>query len=165
MHCTHAAAQPRNIIHPRLRHSSCSQTTPTRVKSLQQITELGASTVYNMSGCDNLLVVEGWQQTSEARGYINALLKRNKRKQPGKRLHNDFIDILTDAASGLECKHKHRAILCSGILERSALLEQFQGHPVLFYRLFLLGKSGVGKTSTVNKICGRGTGSYMYMYT
>ena len=42
-----------------------------------------------------------------------------------------------------------------GILERSALMEQFQDHPVLHYKLFLLGKSGIGKTSTVNKLCGR----------
>ena len=35
-------------------------------------------------------------------------------------------------------------------------MEQFQDHPVLHYKLFLLGKSGIGKTSTVNKLCGRG---------
>ena len=30
-------------------------------------------------------VVEGWQQTAEARGYVNSLLKRNKRKSFGER--------------------------------------------------------------------------------
>lgn len=68
-------------------------------------------------------VLDAWQQTPAARGYINSLLKKNKRKH-------------------------------FGVLERP-----YEGEnkelPILHKKLFLVGRSGVGKTSTVDKLCGR----------
>ncbi|XP_064384018.1 ciliogenesis and planar polarity effector 2-like isoform X2 [Halichondria panicea] len=70
------------------------------------------------------VVQRDWQKTSEARGLINALLGRNKRKS-------------------------------FGLLEKPQFEQGGKMYPVLFRRLFLVGKSGVGKTSTVHKLMGR----------
>lgn len=43
----------------------------------------------------------------------------------------------------------------AGILEKPPL-EQLGSESTLKKRLFLVGKSGVGKSSTVAKLCGRG---------
>ncbi|KAL5490826.1 hypothetical protein EMCRGX_G016013 [Ephydatia muelleri] len=74
-------------------------------------------------GGESLSIVDGWQETPEARSYINQLLIRNKR-------------------------------ILFGILERPAL-EQLGSGSTFKKRLFLVGKSGVGKSSTVAKLCGR----------
>lgn len=106
VHCTYAAAQPRNIVHPQLRigHSSCVRTNHQRPRAwiiynrLRIWLWVDASRKERrvMSSHGDLLVVEGWQQTSEARGYVNALLKRNKRKQPGRRVLCITIPSLTN---------------------------------------------------------------------
>jgi len=57
-----------------------------------------------------------------------------------------FISTLCD-----EMVHAH----ATGLLE-SPQLGQHRSIEVVTRRLYLVGKSGVGKTSTVDKLCGRG---------
>lgn len=97
-------------------------------------------------------VKEGWQQTAEARGYINALLKRNKRRSFGENRRNAHNSHTREYL--LQIMHV-RCVASTGVLEHP-MLDQHRNLFVLSHKLFLLGKAGVGKTSTVDKLCGRG---------
>ena len=46
--------------------------------------------------------------------------------------------------------------VCVGLLEKPVFEQYGRALPVLFKKLFLVGKTGVGKTSTVHKLAGRG---------
>lgn len=71
------------------------------------------------------LVVEGWQLSREARIYLNSIFKRKQRTQFGLLEHPSYL---------------------SPLIKKS---------PVHTCKMFLYGKSGIGKTSTVLKLAGQ----------
>lgn len=109
-------------------------------------------------GGESLSIVDGWQETPEARSYINQLLIRNKRILFGRSNCVALPFCFNPCKCGINlpgwypCTHTPE-----GILERPAL-EQLGSGSTFKKRLFLVGKSGVGKSSTVAKLCGRGGG-------
>lgn len=78
-----------------------------------------------MASNNDVSLVKDWQTTREARAYMNALYKRKKRVQFGLLEHPTIVSPLLKKAPIHTCK------------------------------MFLYGKSGVGKTSTVMKLSGR----------
>ncbi len=120
---------------------------------------------------ESFVVQRDWQKTPEARGLVNALLGKNKRKSFG-----DDLAMLKVTPSCMSSPwfcvnvlcHDHISMICSsvcnvvfcsthaGLLEKPQFEQGSKMYPVLFRRLFLVGKSGVGKTSTVHKLMGRG---------
>ena len=90
-------------------------------------------------------VVDAWQQTPSARSYINCLLKKNKRKHFGR--SSSLCGLWTFSPD---------LLYFVGVLEKPYEQENKE-LSVLYKKLFLVGKSGVGKTSTVDKLSGRGT--------
>ena len=130
-------------------------------------------------------VLEGWQQTADARRYVNALLKRNKRKTFGMHTtpsaapkHLQYSGLCLHMLKVWDCglsmlgrslvptvdfvragegKTTKKSLTPSplGVLERP-MLDQYNSTPLLHRRLLLMGRAGVGKTSTVNHLLGRG---------
>ena len=78
----------------------------------------------------NETVVEDWQLSKEARIYMNSIFKRKTRIQFGLLEHPFFISPLIQKSPSLTCK------------------------------IFLYGKSGIGKTSTVLKLAGQSIPQY-----
>ena len=136
-----------------------------------------------------------WQQSIEARGIVNNLLKRNKRRIFGKPCNHAYFEEMFKSlwytigscmyplfVLGLHCTawwYKNDILVSlnidvnkpcnrspwyyyrfciiwfwhAGLLEKPGFDRRI---PVLRKRLFLVGKSGVGKTSTIHKLMGRG---------
>lgn len=105
------------------------------------------------------IVQEAWQQSIEARGIVNNLLRRNKRRTFGKIAINFLftrIIITTGVYASFLCEGGIQHVLFAlfaGLLEKPGFDRRL---PVLRQRLYLAGKSGIGKTSTVHTLMGRG---------
>lgn len=102
------------------------------------------------------VVQEAWQQSIEARGIVNNLLRRNKRRIFGINCNVYLFTRIITTISVYECQfpaeRKHSNSF-TGLLEKPGFDRRL---PVLHQRLYLAGKAGIGKTSTVHTLMGRG---------
>lgn len=84
--------------------------------------------------------MNGWYESSESKPYFSSLLKRNKRRAFGISSSRGII-MFTPT--------------CTGILEKPSVDPSYSEFKTVKRKLFLVGKAGVGKTSTVARLSGR----------
>ena len=94
-----------------------------------------------------IALVRNWQQAVEAKHYVNVLLRRNKRKSFGRNC----------SISSVHLNVLFFSLTIQGLLEHPYSSEIKNNNILLLQKkLYFAGKSGVGKTSTVDKLAGRG---------
>jgi len=87
-------------------------------------------------------IVTGWYESTESRSYFNSLLKRNRRRTFGSNqvARSALLYILA---------------FFIGVLEKPSVDPSLPELKLIKYKVFLVGKAAVGKTSTVARLSGR----------
>ena len=85
-------------------------------------------------------LVNGWYEYNESKQYFSSLLKRNRRR-----------------TFGINARQFYNKLVFSflGILEKPNVDPAYSEFKTVKCKLFLVGKAGVGKTSTVTRLSGR----------